>query len=431
VCDLPFGAGVAPEPAPREAARAAQDPRRRGLRALPDGTLSWLLSGGLLLLAVALWSAGFLLRTNDRLVSVPDVSGADVEALAQRLLATGLRVEPVPIASDEPEGTVLGLDPAAGTALRPGRSVRVSYAVPPGRLAPATVPPVLGVSVEHAGERLVAAGLDVGRVARVHETAPAGVVLAQSVAPGSTVGVGSDVDLVVSLGPPPETTFLPDLVGMSEDDARALAAVAGLTTDQVVIERVDVAGAVPGSVVSQSLTPHRRVQLDGAVLRLLVAGQAAGGAGEEGLPNLVGMREADARALATGFDVRVSYVEDSVLPDTVVWQSLPPGAARGDGPLELAVNVRPVPIPVPRVDVIVRQPQLRDVPYVWYIEPGIPVQVARVIAETLEGVRTLVRTERVIGGDRIEGHWRTTYPGPVRFTLTLNGEPYGGDLVVP
>jgi beta-lactam-binding protein with PASTA domain len=67
--------------------------------------------------------------------------------VAERLVASGLRVEGVARASDEPSGTVLGLDPEAGTPLRPGRLVRLAYAVPPGQVAPATVPALLGQSL--------------------------------------------------------------------------------------------------------------------------------------------------------------------------------------------------------------------------------------------------------------------------------------------
>ncbi len=429
IVDLPFGAGVAPERSPSESV-APREPRRR-VPVLSDTAMSWTIAGGLLLLAVALWAGGFLLRSNDRLVSVPEPGSASVETLGRHLAHLGLQLEPVPLASDEPAGTVLALDPAPGTALRPGRSVRVSYAVPPGRLAPATVPAVLGLSAAEAADRLEAAGLEVGHVARVHEAAPVGVVLSQSETPGSTIGLGSEIDLVVSLGPVPETTFLPQLVGLSEDDARVLASVAGLGPDRVVVERVDAVGAEPGTVLTQSLAAYRRVQLDDAVLRLLVASEASTPANGEGLPNLAGLSEADARALAAGFDVRVSYLETSSLPAGVVRQSLQPGAGAGDGPLELTVNVRPVAIPVPSVDAVVRRPHLRELPYVWYIEPGIPEQTARVTAVTLAGERTVVRTLRVQGGERLEGSWRTTHPGPVRFELTLNHQPYGDELLVP
>lgn len=430
VSDLPFGRDVAPERTTSQPP-AARPSKRRPLAALSDTALSWLLAAGLFAGALVLWSGGFALRTNDRLVTVPAVDESSVEHLVERLLALGLRVSPVPLASDEPEGTVLALDPAEGSALRPGRSVRVSYAVPAGRLAPTTVPAVLGLDLDAAATRLAGADLEVGRVAQVHEAAPAGSVLAQSEASGSTVGVGSAVNLVVSLGPVPETTFVPDLVGLREADARALAGVAGLNQDQISVERLDVRGATPGTVVSQSLAPYRRVVLADAALRLLVAGSGSAPLDDAGLANLSGLGETDARALAAGFDLEVSYLEDASLPDGVVWQSLPPGSRSTDGPLALVVNVRPVPIPVPQVTALVREPHLREVPYLWFVEPGIPSQRAEVTAITLEGTPTLVRVQHVRGGERVEGVWRTTYPGPVRLTLTLNGEPYGGELLVP
>jgi hypothetical protein len=43
----------------------------------------------------------------------------------------------------------------------------------------------------------------------------------------------------------------------------------------------------------------------------------------------------------------------------------------------------------------------------------------------------VVARTQVRGGGRVDGTWTTTYPGVVRFDLTLNGEPYGGSLRVP
>jgi beta-lactam-binding protein with PASTA domain len=431
VADLTFGADAVSEPE-RERPTALPAPRpRRGLAMLSDAAMSWVITAVLAVVALALLAGGFTMRANDRLVMVPDPTDADATTMAERLVASGLRVEGVARASDEPSGTVLGLDPEPGTALRPGRLVRLAYAVPPGQVAPASVPALLGQPLASAEARLTASGLGVGRVVRVHENAPVDVVLAQSVTAGSVLGAGTPIDLLVSLGPPQTTTFVPDLIGLEEDDARALALVAGLSNGSLVVERVAADEAAPGTIVSQSLAPYRRVPLDGAVLRLLVAEERPGIDAVAGLPNLSGLSEPDARSFAGGFDVRVEYVEEGALPDGVVRQSLPPGAQPSAGALTLTVNVRPLPIPVPTVQAIVRQPRLREVPYLWLIEPGIPVQTAEVVAVTLEGVPTVVRRVQVRGGERVEGTWLTTYPGPVEFALTLNGQPYGGTQLVP
>lgn len=432
--DLPFGSDVAPaataatsEPAPASSAR------RAGI-VLSDAAVSWTISLVVTLVALALAVGGFALRSNDRLVRIPDLPGLGATEVAERLVALGLRVEPVPQVSSEAVGSVLALDPNVGTAVRPGRSVRLSYAVPPGRLAPASVPAVLGLTLVDAERRLGEVGLEPGRLVRVHEESPAGVVLAQQPPSGSTVEVGSGIDLVLSLGPAPVMTFVPSLLGRSLDEARELAAVAGVVGDALVVERVEARDAAPGTVVSQSLPAYRRVPLEGSVLRLLVAEGTA--VSDEpirgaGLADLTGLSEADARELATGFDVQVSYLYDRALPDGVVWQTPGPGSDVTGGVLRLGVNERPVTIPRPRVDAVVRRPQLREVAYLWVIEPGIPTQTAEVTATTLAGDREVVRTVSVRGGERVEGTWWTTYAGPVRFALTLNGEPYGGELLIP
>jgi len=68
----------------------------------------------------------------------------------------------------------------------------------------ATVPDVEGLSQADAEAAIDAAGLTVGDVSQeFHNTVPAGNVISQDPAAGSSVAPGSAVDLVVSLGLPP------------------------------------------------------------------------------------------------------------------------------------------------------------------------------------------------------------------------------------
>jgi hypothetical protein len=78
----------------------------------------------------------------------------------------------------------------------------------------------------------------------------------------------------------------------------------------------------------------------------------------------------------------------------------------------------------------VREPEPRALPYLWFIEPGIP-QVMAGDRDHARGRPLVVARGEVRGGGRVDGEWSTTYPGVVRFDLTLNGEPYGGSLRVP
>ncbi|MDF1522004.1 MAG: PASTA domain-containing protein [Trueperaceae bacterium] len=426
---LPFRPGPVPDAATGDAAAGEATPAPRA--PWPWPVRAWLLAATLALSAAALTLVGFLARSNDRVVVVPDVVGRAYAAVAASLADLGLTVEPLVVATaDAPAGAVVASDPHAGSTLRPGRTVRVSVAVPPGSVAPTSVPQLVGQDATVVAARLSSDGLALGRTVEVHAAAPIGVVLAQSPPAGATVGLGSTIDVLASLGPVAEPTFVPDLTGLALAEARALADVAGLSRDQVIVERLPAERIAPDTVLSQSLAPYHEVARTSAVLRLVVAAPLASDTGG-GLPALGGLDEASARALASGFDVRVAYLADGNLPDGVVLQSLPVGATPADGPLVLTVNARPVPIPRPAATAVVRTAEPRSLTYRWFIEPGIPPVVAEVTATTLEGERTVVDRRVVQGGQALEGTWATSYPGVVRFDLTLNHEPYGGPLRVP
>lgn len=439
--ELPFrpAGSAAPAPSPSPPPAIKQRLQRWSGRLNSVEAKTWSLSLLLLASALVAFSAAFALQSNNAVVVLPDVVGLPYASAAAALSEQGLRVRPVPVARDDVgSGAVIATVPSAGTPLRPGREVLLRVALPTGELTPRTVPRLVGLtSAEAAIAALERADLRVGSVVALHLDTPAGVVVAQSPAASEVVGERSLVHLVVSRGPQPVLTFLPELVGLSSAEALDLAALAGLSPRQVVLESVPSAAHPEGAVVAQSLAPYRDFNRDSATLRLVVArsphlGAASGAAGgalhRSGLPALGGMSESEAREVAVGFEVRVNTVADLNLPDGVIGQSLPVGATPSDGPLFLTVNARPVRIPRPEPVVLVRPLGERELSYLWFIEPGIPEVVAVVYATTLEGERLEVATTSARGGGRVEGVWRTEYRGVVRFDLELNGTPYGTPL---
>jgi beta-lactam-binding protein with PASTA domain len=415
---------VAPEPAPR---------RPAGRPLVPERFAPWGLTLILLVASLALLGGGFLRRTNGRTVQVPNVVGLDVND-AQRVLARlELKPNPTPLESTSAAGTVLSVQPSAGTELRPGRTVQLSYALPQGQLASTQVPQLVGQSYpDQVTTTLQQAGLDLGTIARIHAPTPAGVILAQSAPSGSKLAKGQPVDVLVSLGPIQPQTFLPNLVGLSVDDARYLAGVAGLSPDQILEDDVNAPNGYPGEVLSQSLAPYLSEPVDESILRLVVQqGAPAGGQQAASVPSVVGMPLAEAQTVAAGYTISTTTVESPLLPEGVVLQVPAPGADPGNHTLALTVNVHPVPLADPGAFATVKQPSLRHVPYAWTIQPGIGQQVAMVYAQPLNGQRTLVDRATVRGGELLQGSWLTTYPGPVTFTLELNGQPYGSPLFVP
>lgn len=437
---LGFGGAVPPQATTADVEAAPARPLRhvteqrpsalRWLRALSVRQLSWGLAGALTLSALLLAGAALRLRTQDRIVVVPDVVGQQAQGAADALLALSLQVVPVPLASDEPPGTVLALEPAAGAELRPGRSVQLSYALPAGQLAQVEVPAVQGLAVAAAERTLVAAGLRGGETARIHAPAPAGTVLAQGAATGSRLSSGAAVGLLVSMGPAQPQTFLPRLVGLDVNEARSLARLAGISDARIVVDEVAAGTGAPGEVLTQSLAPYLPVPAEQAVLRLVVQVGAPSGPAA-GAPDVVGLGLAEAQRVAAGWNVSVSSLANPGLPEGVVAQTPEPGATPQGNELTVLVNAHPVRLTTDGVRGVVRQPEPRSVSYAWSIQPGISTQSAEVWATDMEGVRALAERVTVTGGQILRGSWRTESPGPVTFELFIAGVPYGEPLLVP
>ncbi|MBE7454905.1 MAG: PASTA domain-containing protein, partial [Kofleriaceae bacterium] len=92
--------------------------------------------------------------------------------------------------------------------------------------APLAMPDVVGLARGDAEGALASAGLNVGSVTTFASAAPAGQVLAQNPAAGTTVAAGSVADLTVSSGPQP--VVVPFVVGQDLAAARLALQGAGL-----------------------------------------------------------------------------------------------------------------------------------------------------------------------------------------------------------
>lgn len=414
-------------PAPKSVEEEASRPRVRRQPAVPPAWLLTVTATALLVAAaIGLLTAGMALRSNDELVVVPELAGSEVNEAAALLHRLGLVVEAVPIGSAEAAGTVLNIEPGSGSQIRPGRTVRLSYALPPGAVTPTEVPRVVARQYpDEAAVILADAGLQLGTVSRIQAEQAAGLVISQSPAAGTVSFEGAQVDLLVSAGPSEQMTFVPDLVGLPVEEARYLARLAGLRPERIAEDEVPAGRGDAGQVVAQSLRPNQPIELDDAVLRLIVArperGLASSGGG---LPSFAGLTLEEARELARPLNIEVEEISDRAVPEVVVDQSPPAGSEETDS-VTLVVNVYPVFIPRPKVQANIREPEPRELDFRWLVEPGIPEQVARVYATNLEGDTRLVWVEGVSGGEELEGTWRTTQTGPIRFHLTLNDQPYG------
>ena len=127
---------------------------------------------------------------------VPDVVDALAEDARDQLEDAGFEVNAVEVFSDQPEGQVVAQSPRGGTDANEGSTVRINVSKGTGEVE---VPDFVGENEADAREQLTNVGLE-ANVVEVPSSEPAGTVVAQNPAGGTTAREGSTVRLNVSAG---------------------------------------------------------------------------------------------------------------------------------------------------------------------------------------------------------------------------------------
>jgi serine/threonine-protein kinase len=156
--------------------------------------------------------------------SVPSVQGLS-ETRAKKLIAQAkLKVARVVMAPSQifPAGQASGTDPAAGTSVpfESGVTLLVSDGLPQR-----SVPDVGGESESAATTNLTGAGFKVSASTQSSSSVPAGDVISQDPAGGSTAASGTLIRIVVASAPP--TGSVPNVVGDPADGAASALTAAG------------------------------------------------------------------------------------------------------------------------------------------------------------------------------------------------------------
>ena len=150
---------------------------------------------------------------------VPNVVGQQSTDAVAALTQLHLKPDVHEINSSKPSGQVTAQDPAAGTKLPVGQSVRINVSKGP---VPIAVPNVLSLPIDQATSTLQAAGFQVSP-RFVNSSQPANTVIDQSPAAGTSAGKNSIVSLTVSKGP--TTSTVPDVsstdLGSAEQTLKA------------------------------------------------------------------------------------------------------------------------------------------------------------------------------------------------------------------
>lgn len=178
-------------------------------------------------------------------VAVPDVVGLEEGEAVAELRAAGFEARAFGVPAEEPAGTVVAQNPLGGTQAAKGGAVRINVSegpaeaeaqAPPAQPQPqpqprtVTMPDVVGQRHRAAQRRLRNQGLVV-RVVFVPSQERLGTVVAQRPQPGEEVRRGAQVRVNVSEGPNPERTTVPDVTGLTPEEARADLEAAGFEVE--------------------------------------------------------------------------------------------------------------------------------------------------------------------------------------------------------
>ena len=146
-------------------------------------------------------------------------------------------------------GHIISTTPPAGESFAADEVVTLTVSLGKERKFVA-IPSLLGLTEVKARDTLRALGFDVGEIKYVASQSAAGTVVAQSASAYSLVEIGERVDLTVSAGPAFLQKKVPDLYGLTVEDARQRLAEVGLVCGQIYSVQ---SGSGTATVVSQSV----------------------------------------------------------------------------------------------------------------------------------------------------------------------------------
>lgn len=241
-----------------------------------------------------------------------------------------------------PAGHVVQQTPRAGDRVPPGSPVSLTLSI---GSAPVDVPDVMGLTLEAATNVLESAGLRVGSITEAYSEAVAtGLVISQSPVSGTVSPFGTEVWLVVSVGPAPVS--VPDVVGMTQSEGEDTLAAAGLQTGQITEIHAEI---TPGEIMEQAPVAGTKVP-PGTAIDLVVSI----GPRTVTVPKVVGLSRADAILALLVAELRQGVVteeyNDTVPTGQVIRQAPAPDVIVAPGsPVDFVVSRGPEVVTVPGV----------------------------------------------------------------------------------
>lgn len=252
--------------------------------------------------------------------SVPNVVGDTQAAATSALTAAGfvLGTATTQASTTVAPGTVIGQDPGAGTSAASGSAVNLVVS------SGVTVPNLVGLPLSAAS---VPSSLFLGAVTQQYSSvAPQGTIIAQSPVAGSSVAGGTAINLVISQGPAPVLTQVPNIFGDTQTSAMAALVGAELTLGTVGNEA---SSTVPwGEVSSQSPPAGDSVTVGSAVNVILSSGPPQMSVGLAGAPQFT--YNGSAWVVAIGIKNNGNVTADNIRALVISLNGVPPLSGAGE-----------------------------------------------------------------------------------------------------
>jgi beta-lactam-binding protein with PASTA domain len=170
-----------------------------------------------------------VLSRGPQLVELPNVRGQPEVRARETLDNMGLGVTVERAYHDQiPRGDVIDQNPRAGTTIEVGKTV--TLVISRGK-PPVEVPNVVGLGEEEASALITGRDLGLRVTEAFSGEVPRGHVIRQNPEGGTTVREGDTVHIVLSRGP--RTFAMPNVVGMSRDEAVARLEALGLAVREI------------------------------------------------------------------------------------------------------------------------------------------------------------------------------------------------------
>ncbi len=207
-----------------------------------------------------------------------------------------------------------------------------------------TVPNFAGMSITEASNAALSKRLDLKIDNKFYSTVvPAGRILSQAPAAGSTVRKKWQVRVTVSLGP--QQVSIPDVVGQPQREAAMN--IRRMSLDLGAIAHIGAPGD-PDIVLAQ--TPPPNAGVDRPQVSLLLSQSSDASSDTFVMPSFVGMSYSNASRAAAAIGLRLTYVADTPPPATAPAASTPaPAAAAAPGAPPAAGTPTTIPAAVVRV----------------------------------------------------------------------------------